>query len=522
MLNIDINLVLLVTAFAWHYSLFCGYISDDHAAVAQRKDIIPDEEKKDRGESYWTKRFNDGIVMFYQTRIFWALGLRNVPFAWHLLSWGVHLANTYLVFLFLSPVLGYTAALYTSAFWAVNPMLNQNVVWISGRPYLFGAFLALIAMNCWQSPLAFALFYMLAVITNISIFFVPIILWFIYPHEWQTKLYLGVMLVGALPFLVWKFNKRFTKGLVIDRDNFAFKPRKLNTFARMVLYYVWTLFVPVRMGWYHQAGFRYNQAWEKHNYLTTLGFILIALLVSTKLAGLWFLLCLLPNSNLFATNSFVQDRYLYFCSIGIAMIVAPYLAAYPALFYCVMTFYITRTYMYSRHLKDDEKLYRENWRNHPKSDYAINNLSFFLIQQKRFEEARVVIERGLYINQMNKMLWYNLGITHAAQGHFNTDEGKFRFLRALDCFKKALQIEPRWSKPAEDMKRLVQILIENKVLTVHKDESNGVTVDIPNLKGLEGIADGNKVEEAKPQEASSTTGSSTEDKGTSQEQSPKE
>lgn len=488
---IDINIVLLITAFTWHYSLVCGYISDDHAAVAQRKDIIPDDEKKDRGESYWTKRFNDGIVMFYQTRIFWALGLKNIPFAWHLLNLGVHLANTSLLYYFLCPIVGVNNALYTCAFWAVNPMLNQNVVWISGRPYLFGAFLALVAMNCWQNPIVFGIFYMLAVITNISIFFAPILIWIAHHEAIQSKLYIGLMFLGAVPFLIWKFNKRFTNGLVIDRDNFKFNKRKINTFARIVAYYLWIYFVPVRMGWYHQAGFRYNKKWEKHNFWTTLGFIAMALIIwKNPIAGWWFILGLLPNSNLYATNSFVQDRYLYFCSIGVALIIAPYLANYPALFYCAMTFYVTRAYMYSRHLKNDELLYRENWRNHPKSDYAINNLSFFLIQQRRYDESRVVIERGLNIDRSNKMLWYNLGITYAAQGHFNNDEGKFKFIKALECWKTCLQIEPRWAKPAEDLKRLIQLLVDNKVLTLSKDDSaNGISIDVPNLKGIKEITE---------------------------------
>ena len=111
-----------------------------------------------------------------------------------------------------------------------------------------------------------------------------------------------------------------------------------------------------------------------------------------------------------------------------------------------------------------------------------------LIQQKRWEEARATILRGIEINRMNKMLWYNLGVTYAAQGHFRTDEGKFMFLRALDCWKMALQVEPRWSKPADDMKKLLQILVDNKVLTINKDDSaNGVSVSVPALTGMEEI-----------------------------------
>jgi hypothetical protein len=86
------------------------------------------------------------------------------------------------------------------------------------------------------------------------------------------------------------------------------------------------------------------------------------------------------------------------------------------------------------------------------------------------------------------MLWYNLGVSWAAQGHFNNDEGKFRFLRALDCWKTALQIEPRWNRPAEDLKKLVKILVENKVLTLDQkeaaDPTKGMTITLPNIIGL--------------------------------------
>ncbi len=491
--TIDINFVLLLAFITWHFALFCGFISDDHAAVDQRKDIIPDEEKKDRGESYWVKRFNDGIVMFYQTRIFWALRIRH-PFFWHLFSLGVHLANTYLLYIFLVPIVGNSTALYACAFWSINPMLNQNVVWVSGRPYLFGCFLSLIAMNGWHDPVCFMSFYMLAVITNISIFFVPVLMFLIFPHDWQPILYMGIMLAGAVPFLIWKFHKRFMGGLVIDRDNFNFRIRKINTLARITLYYIWTLFTPVRMGWYHQAGFRYNEKWEKFNYLTLLGYASLAVMIFYfKVPGYWFLLGLLPNSNIYATNSFVQDRYTYFFSIGLALMVAPLFIKYPALFFCAIAFYGSRAYTYSRQLKNDESLYRENWRNHPQSDYAINNLSYFLIQQRRYEEARVVIMRGLSICGTNKMLWYNLGITYAAEGNFVNDEGKFKFIKAIECWKKCLEIEPRWAKPAEDLKKLMQLLFDNKVITLNKEESaEGMSISVPNLAGLKAMGEGTK------------------------------
>lgn len=505
-LTINIDLILWLTFFCWHYCLFCGFISDDHAAVCRRRDIIPDEERVDRGESFWVKRLNDGLIMFYQSRLFWKLGFERIPFPWHALSLFFHITNTYLLYLFLLPIFGEQRAVFTCAFWAVNPMINQNVCWISARPYLFGMFLNLVALICWKDPLTFSLFYLLAMNTNISGFFIPIILWMIYPNEWQTLTYLGVMVLGALPILIWKFNARFTKGLIVDRDNFKPKLRKLNTFARMTTYYIYCLFFPGKMGWYHQAGFRYNQLWEKFNYLTFIGYIILGFMVYSGIPGWWFILGFLPNSNIYATNSFLQDRYLYFCSVGAALIVSPILATYPEIFYCAITFYITRSYMYSKCLVNDEQLYRENWRNHPKSDFCINNLSYFLIQQRRYDEARVVIEQGLNINNSNRMLWYNLGITYAAQGHFGNDEGKFKFLKALECWKTCLHLEPRWIKPTNDLRNLIKMLLDHKVITQEKgDSANGMQITIPNLIGIKEMLDEKK---AIPAEVSPTTGSS--------------
>lgn len=487
---ITLQQMILIIFFTWHYALRCGYISDDHAAVETRTDIIPDQErenmKKIHRDPYWVRVFNDGIVMFYLTRLFWRLGFKKIPFAWHLFSLLLHITNACLLVLILTPIFGKQIAMATALFWAVNPMLNQNTVWISGRPYMIGVFFALLAILFWQNPFIVILCYALAVITNLSIAFTPILILMMHSATWQAKLYMLIMFIGAAPFIIWKFNKRFTKALVIDRENFKLKARKLNTFSRIVAYYVWTLFVPVRMGWYHQAGFRYNDRWEKFNIWTLIGVCLIGFLIFKRLPGVWFLLGILPNSNLYATNSFLQDRYLYFCSVGIALIVAPLLVQYPVLFYCVMTFYITRSYMYSRHLINDEAMYRENWRNHPNSDYAINNLSYFLIQQHRYDEARVVVMQGISINRLNKMLWYNLGVTWAAQGNFGSDEGKFRFLRAIDCWKMALQIEPRWAKPAEDLKKLIKILVDNKVLTLEKNDAapGGMTISMPTIVGV--------------------------------------
>jgi len=223
------------------------------------------------------------------------------------------------------------------------------------------------------------------------------------------------------------------------------------------------------MGWYHDVGFGYNEKWDGFNIWAVIGYATIAFIMTQGFFGWWFLLGLLPQVNILVTNSYVQDRYLYFGSMGLALMTAPYLMQYPVLFVAIAAIFASKAYTYTRHMIDDEHLYRENWRNHKNADYAINNLSFFLIQNRRYEEARSYCQRALEMNKENKLVWYNLGVTYAATGNVNTEEGVQRFFRAMDCWKRALQIEPRWKKPAEDIQKIIKILMENKILTTDKN-----------------------------------------------------
>ena len=483
MFELTIGHILLIAVATWHYALWCGFVSDDHAVIAQRKDIIPDGEKQDRQEKFWVKVFNDGPVMYFVNRFMWRF-FNKQPFWWHLLSLSMHIFNTYLFYLVAVSIIGREAALIAALIWTVNPMHNQIVVWCSGRPYAFAVCLSLICLLFWDNPLIVIPLYTLATITSFMTAFLPIIIKLIHPEAWQGNLYLGI-LFAMIPIFLWKFTRRFGRGaLILDRANFQFRFKRLNNLARVYMYYILALIFPVKMGWYHESGFRYNDRWDGFNVWAVIGFVAVFYLTQ-QAYGVWFLLGMIPQMNLLASNSYLQDRYLYFGSMGLALLAAPYLIEYPFILVAFVAICVSKSYTYTRQMTTDEALYRENWRNHKASDYAINNLAFFLIQQQRFEEARIYIKRGLAINRDNKLLWYNLGITWAAQAHLKSQEGKFRFFRALDCWKMALQLEPRWRKPAEDIEKLTKYLLEAKVLTTNPaDAAAGLPViNMPMQKG---------------------------------------
>lgn len=485
MFELNIQFVLLVVAVAWHYVLFCGFVSDDHAVIENRKDIIPDSEKIDRREKKLVKIFNDGVIMYFANRTLWRL-FGKWPAGWHLFSYLIHLLNTFLFYRVLAGITTEPIALSAALLWGVNPMLNQVAGWCSGRPYGISASLALTALLFWDKPGIVLPCYSLGVITNMSVALLPFIIKAIHGPTWQTSLYFWYI-VGMTPFILWKFTRRFAQNaLALDRENFHFRYKRFNCLARLLAYYTASLLFPVKMGWYHEAGFRYNKKWDGFNIWALAGYALAFWLCWAKWPqGSWYLLALLPNMNLFATNSFIQDRYVYFASMGLAWLGAEYLALYPMVIIAIAAIYASKTYGYTRHMVDDEHLYRENWRNHPASDYALNNLGFFTIQKRQYDEARCYTLRGLAIDRENRLLWYNLGITWAAKGHLGNDEGRLNFMRAIDCWKMCLQIEPRWAKPAEDMNKLIQYLVNNKVLTLQPQEAASKTpvITAPNMEG---------------------------------------
>src|SRR3990167_5576373 len=128
---IPLEYILAISAITWHYALFCGFISDDHAAIAQRIDIIPDGEKNPVKEKYWIKVLNDGVIMYYLNKIMRRI-FSTAPIGWHLFSFSMHILNTYLFYLVACQLVGVKMAGFAALLWTVNPMLNQVVAWCSG------------------------------------------------------------------------------------------------------------------------------------------------------------------------------------------------------------------------------------------------------------------------------------------------------------------------------------------------------------------------------------------------------
>lgn len=465
---INIYWVLGIVALTWHYVLFCGFISDDHSVIEERKDIIPDAEKRPSDEPTLVKIFNDGLVMFYWNKVMRKFFGSN-SFFWHLLSYLLHILNVFLVykvFLFM----GDQTACCIALLWGVHPYNNQIAGWCSGRPYAIAGMFALLAMVLWQYPIAVMPLYGLSILTNFSVGLLPVMLKGLHPNDWQGNFYL-FMLLSGVPFVAWKFKQRFSeKALVMDRKNFHFRVRRFNNMVRVIVYYVAQFIFPTRMGWYHQEGFAYNEKWDGFNVWALIGYVMVFFLCLIA-PGLIFVLGMIPHINILVTNSYIQDRYLYFGGIGLSALLTPFLLSHPVFYVIVVSVFISKSYAYSRRMMNDETLYSENIRNHPKSDFAMNNLGFFLIQSRRYEEARCVLQRGLEINKDNKLIWYNVGITWAATASLGYEEGIQRFFRAMECWKRALQLEPRWKKPLDDIQKVVKVLVDNKILTLDKNQA---------------------------------------------------
>src|SRR3990167_1024563 len=197
---INIYWVIGLVALTWHYVLACGFVSDDHAVIESRKDIIPDSEKKPTDEAKLVKIFNDGLVMFYLNKIMRKL-IGSNPFSWHLLSYLLHIINTFLVYKVFG-FMGDHVACCVALMWGSHPMNNQIAGWCSGRPYAIAGMFALLAMVSWSNPFLVMPLYFLSVLTNFSVGFLPIMLKTLHPESWQGYVYLASILL-AIPFVAW-------------------------------------------------------------------------------------------------------------------------------------------------------------------------------------------------------------------------------------------------------------------------------------------------------------------------------
>jgi pentatricopeptide repeat protein len=200
----------------------------------------------------------------------------------------------------------------------------------------------------------------------------------------------------------------------------------------------------------------------------------------------WFLLTLLPVSNLYRLNSYMSENWLYLPSIGAFLAAAGYLAALlrrknlrvfaAILTVCLASFYSYLTVRQNETWHDPVRFYERTLKYAPRSAKAYNNLGLIYygsgIQEKaaacykkaielmpglassynnlanvysemgRLEDAIEMYEKAAEADDKDFFSCYHLGLAYYKRG---------RLEEAIAMYKKAIQLNPNVPEPYNNL-----------------------------------------------------------------------
>lgn len=162
---------------------------------------------------------------------------------------------------------------------------------------------------------------------------------------------------------------------------------------------------------------------------------------------IWFILTLLPQSNLFPVNAYMAEHWLYLPSVGFFLILGcglNYLCNFRklkilgiALSVVLVIFYSFLTLMQNNYWRNALVFYERNLRFAPQSVKLLNNLALIRKDMGKHGEAISLLEKARLIDPTYVITYNNLA---------NSYEEIDNHEKAAQLYKEAIKIDPDYSE----------------------------------------------------------------------------
>jgi len=184
----------------------------------------------------------------------------------------------------------------------------------------------------------------------------------------------------------------------------------------------------------------------------------------------WFLIALLPVSNLYPINATMAEHWLYLPSIGFFLIMAQIGSSlYRTKDFRVLTsvaiigfviFYSALTVRQNSYWSEPIKFYERTLKYAPDSSGVYNNLGNSYRANKENEKAMGAFKKAIAINPDYALAYYNLGILYDVM---NRNE------EAITAYKRVIEIKPDYTEAYNNLGKTYN-LIGNKeeAIAAHK------------------------------------------------------
>lgn len=374
------------------------------------------------------------------------------PFGYHLSNLLLHIFNAILLFIFIRlAVNNYHAALLTALLFALHPVNAEPVGVISFREDLLAFFFYLSSLILYikrHRCLSLILFFF-ALLSKEMAVTLPLILilydyFFTFGQSVKELLknfksrYLGYILV--LLFYL------FVSFLVIGYSGFSSESGFIRFLAapKVFLTYLEWLVFPINI--------HVTLPDITNRFLITPAVIfgiagfLLSIILAIKFrkksarvcfAVFWFLVTLLPVSNVFPLMNYIAARYLYVPSVGFCLLAAvlilklkKYFTSLPLL---ILAVYFMFSFVRSAVWKDNIIIWSEMVKFYPKNALAHSGLAASLRAGLQLDEAIEEYRHALKLDPAYAKDYSNLGSALGEKGLYE---------EAITCFKQAIKLDP--------------------------------------------------------------------------------
>nr|MBU1327756.1 tetratricopeptide repeat protein [Candidatus Omnitrophota bacterium] len=454
--NIIIYFILIISlGFVVYFnSINSGFIWDDHLLV---KDNLYIRNLPNIG-----KFFSGAISTDTNTKYFFYRPLQMVSYAieyslWKLDARGYHLVNIFLHISVAFAIIWFINILYADIFLAcltailfiVHPVHIESVSYISGLSDMLGALFIFICLSLYIRSKSYAIIgltYIAALLSRETGLILPALI-LIYHFAFKKKInFKHFLFILEITFTYILLRVIFLKPEIIYFTSIF--QRVLGFFAALTTYFRLLVF-PLDL---HMAYGLKTFSLINANVIT--GFLIFVFLLFYALKKkkdneliffsiFWFLVALLPVSNIYPINAYMSEHWLYVPSIGFFLILAKGLVClyknknfYPIAIISIvtlLTIYSLLTIRQNEYWKDPVFFYKRTLKYAPHDLRLYINLGNAYADTGKFQKAIYWYKKALIRAPNNWKLYLNLGAAYADMG---------RLQKAVRWYKKALKINP--------------------------------------------------------------------------------
>ncbi|MBU1122327.1 MAG: tetratricopeptide repeat protein [Candidatus Omnitrophota bacterium] len=382
------------------------------------------------------------------------------PWIYHLTNIIIHILTSIAVFFFLRIFFKYWPSFWGTLLFVVHPIHTENITWISGRGHAFFGLFVLISFICyvkatssyrfkWGFFISAIAMYIFSLYSGPFALLYPamIILYDVTFRKWKKHWKQWIVFLGLACFRLL-FMIGTVSGRVVSISTDVGSVREVNWFFKIAYSFfshLWLLLWPEKLTLYHDDLSISMTAIVLE--VLALGFVILLLpFIFRRAKVIFFAICifilfLAPTYSPVTITWLVAERYLYFPSIALSLVLAfliekfsrkrPFKIAGIVLLVSILIACSTHTIIRNFDWKTRASLWRATAKVSPNSAKAHNNMGDIHSGEGNLKEAVKSFKRAIELKPNYAHAYHNLAHTYQQMGYLE---------EAIKNYKEAINI----------------------------------------------------------------------------------